>query len=481
MTDIFARLKTEAPVLIVDDLLWIVPDLADFYKGKIDYLARKAYNCPKHQPLPGVGKKAFRAEAMGQLRTACETFFFKKQHWKTDRPLNSYLLIVLNRLSEDLSRDHAATNKIYSYVCPWCKNLGQKEYLNYENKLLKCSYCTQELDRLTDGISNKTSAEQAEIECEILGLKSFSLHSRIGFRCPDCSRFLPQSIETSGTIVCPFTHCNFLGKIETLAPMSHPTGVRSRNQLSLNQQIGDTDMAPSHQDMIQDEVVLDIESQMALEEKTKKDLQVLNEIVQEQLDQVIKNEGRVKLQRITMYRTFQEMIKKHPDDLLGHLVYGKMRTDFPLHARIFQEYTNLLIDQLPISIIKKKKKIDIVDLVDPNLGLFLGISTFQAKVNNGLIQNLTTETYVGARLFNDYGPCFIGKLIEITEVETQKSLKHLVKDYSFSDIKIPGALDGTLVEVKHYRIASHYEAGSLAYLQKVKRNICNRLKKRLPQ
>lgn len=484
MTDILSKLKIEAPLLIIDDLIWIIPELLSFYQSKIDFLARKAYNCPRQQGLPGVAKKAFRAEAALQLRSACETFFFKKEHWKTDRPLNQYLLTVLNRLAEDLSRDHAATNRTYSCVCPRCKNLGRKEYLNSEDKLLRCVFCTQELERLLDGFSSKTVAEQITIRCESIGLKVFSLHSRAGYRCPDCSRFLPRNSQrnsqTDGSIACPFVHCNFLGKVETLIPMSHPTGIRTRSQFSLNQQVGETDTAPTFQEMLADEATLDIETQIVLEEKTIQEFKVLNEVIQEQLDQAIRNDDeRAKLQKVTMYRAYQEMIKKYPDDLLAHLVHGKMRTDYALHARIFQQYADLIIDQLPMSLIKNKKKINIVELTDPNLGLFLGISTFQAKVSQSQIQNLTTEMYVGSRLFNNYGPCFFGKIIDIIEVETKKSLKDRIKDYSFSEIKMSGVEDGTVVEVQHYRIASHYEVGSLAYLQKVKKNICNRVKKRL--
>ena len=171
----------------------------------------------------------------------------------------------------------------------------------------------------------------------------------------------------------------------------------------------------------------------------------------------------------------KNMLDKYPAEMFSYLVHLKQQPDIPLHSKIFQEYVSLVENHMPFSIIRKNEKISICSLLDKNLRLFEGISKYSAVVRpDGSIPNLTEEKYIGGRNFKDYGRCFIGKVIDIVEKDTNKSLKGAVASYSFSkiDTSIPAS---THVDVTHFRILPHYEIGSLVILQKVRSNIIDKV------
>lgn len=183
------------------------------------------------------------------------------------------------------------------------------------------------------------------------------------------------------------------------------------------------------------------------------------------------------------------MLEKYPEEMVSYLVHQKQNLDFPIQARIFQEYAGLVENCLPFSVKKRGEMVDIVDLTDPNLSLFLGISKFEALVKGDhTIPNNTKETYTGGRKFKNYGPCFIGKLIDVIDSSTNYSLKSCVKEYSFVNITLDDSiLPGTPVTVTHFRIQSHYEMDSLVHLQRIRRHLVDSVyfrlnkKKRVPR
>jgi hypothetical protein len=165
--------------------------------------------------------------------------------------------------------------------------------------------------------------------------------------------------------------------------------------------------------------------------------------------------------------------------MVSYLVHRKQSADFPIQAKIFQEYVRLMQNALPCTIIRGNKEYEIVSLMDPNISLFEGISVFDAAVRSDhTIPNNTVETYTGGRKFKDYGPCFIGLVIDVIDRRTKdaesegKSIRDKVTDYSFVQIKVSDDVSpGTPVTVKHYRMASHYEMGSLVYLQRIRKRL----------
>src|SRR5690606_7587490 len=132
--------------------------------------------------------------------------------------------------------------KINVLICPACRHFGRKEFLINEPPNWRCSYCSDELDRLPIEIENlknkedKTDVEKNSIisfEARMRMHRIFSLHSRKGYRCLDCERFIPESANGQYGISCPYEDCMFSGKIEFLEKMAHPVSLSQRNIVSL--------------------------------------------------------------------------------------------------------------------------------------------------------------------------------------------------------------------------------------------------------
>jgi hypothetical protein len=265
--------------------------------------------------------------------------------------------------------------------------------------------------------------------------------------------------------------------------MSHPVSQMTRYNLSLESPIGDANTGNPLE--LKDVIAVDnVEpsSKVEINENFNKELDLLNSVIEEQIQstQRMGLPGTL-MQKLVMYESYQNMIKKYPEDMVSYLVHRKQRTDFPLQAKIFQEYVSLMIDALPFNIVRQNSIHEVISLFDPCISLFLGISEFESIVRDDLsIPNNTQELYTGERKFSYDSPCFIGWIIDITDLDNCESIKSMIKDYSFMQIKMmPGVKPGTKVKVKHARIPSHYEMGSLVFLQHARKRIVNRLQYKL--
>jgi hypothetical protein len=377
------------------------------------------------------------------------------------------LITSLNRLADRLHWDTSVVKKANLPVCPACRLENRKEFLAQEGKLWRCMACTQLLDSLPPGKEGKARL------CKV-----FAIHSRKGYRCPDCSRFIPESINTNFGISCPYEDCIFMGQVTDLQVMPHPVALSQRAMVSLQTNLGDgsgrelvmQDMLEA--DIIQPDVQLDIQQQ------NQREYDLLLQVINDQISLIKRmNAPGTMVQKSLMYEAYKSMLQKYPEEMVSYLVHRKQNADFPIQARIFQEYASLVEGFLPFSIEKKHEKIDIVSLTDPNLSLFLGVSVYEAEVRaNNTIPNNTVETYTGGRKFKDYGSCFIGKVIDVVDRRTKQSLKSWVKEYSFVQIKMDEEIPpGTPVIVSHFRIPSHYEMDSLVFLQRIRRQIVDKV------
>jgi hypothetical protein len=109
--------------------------------------------------------------------------------------------------------------------------------------------------------------------------------------------------------------------------------------------------------------------------------------------------------------------------------------------------------------------------------LFDGISIFDGVVTDKLsIKNGTKEFYIGGRKATYAKPFYIGKLLNVIETKTKNTLIHLVKEYSFSRIRMQGIAPGTLVTVTHLRVPPHYQMGGMVYVNRVRKKIVDRAK-----
>ncbi len=467
--DIIEKINNSAEILVESDVdTWIIPGLMDKYSSKIKYLSSKAYGIDKNN---GTAILAFKEKSKIELKKALSTFLFKHQHWKVGRDINSYLIVVLNRLADTIYYDNNVIKKAQFPICPLCKLDNVKSFLVQEDKLWRCKQCTQEIDNLTEEL--KTCKIQIAQKQSLLRLcKIFALHSKKGYRCPDCSKFIPESYNTTFGISCPYDDCIFMGNVKDLEKIPHPSALSQRTMVSLQ-----TNLTEGNDVELQDLFVAEnitADCKIHIQEQNKKEYVVLSNVIEEQISTIKRtNPSGTIMQKLLMYEAFKEMLEKFPEEMISYLVHRKQSADFPIQARIFQQYASLIENYLPFSIEKKNEKIDIVSLLDPDLALFAGISIYEAIVNeNNIIPNNTIETYIGGRKFKSYGPCFIGKIVSIINKDTNELLNNKIKEYSFVKIKMnESIIPGTNVVVKHYRIPSHYELAALVFLQRTRRQI----------
>lgn len=477
MNNIFQKITSSLGNLKEEDLdIWIVPELLSFYKDKLSYLTYKSYGSSSNPVSSG----AFKEQARESIRAACYSYLFKFEHWKTNRDLNAYLASSLNRLSNKLFNDVEGVKKLNIPICPGCKYFGNREYLFLEDKLLKCSICTQEVERLAVEFKNigvKNFKNTILYESRIKIHKSFCLHSMAGYKCPECTRFIPKSLEGKFGISCPYPDCSFSGNITGLERKIHPVGFGRRNDLSMQTP---AKFESSHnnskdiQDYFQDDKTINPDVYIEMRENYENELETLTKVLEEQVSQVKRtNASGTLFQKLSMYEAYQNMLKKCPEDMVSYLVHRKQNTEYPIQSKIFQEYVKIIEESLPYDIeISKTEKYTVYSLTDPNIQLFLGKSEFDSVIKSDLcIPNETKETYVGTMTFKNYGPCFIGQVIDVVDKSTGLSIKDKIKNYTFVQIIMEDVLPGTEVTVTHFRIHSHYEMGALVYLQRIRRAV----------
>lgn len=466
-------INTTAKNIKEEDLdIYIIPELMEYYNKKINSLAFRAYGTNN-----SVSLAAFKERSKEILRSGLCTFLFKSEHWKQGRDINSYLLTCLNFLADKLRYDSVNIKRVNIPICPGCKYLGVKEYINYEGKLLRCNNCTKELERLCFEIKNISNINDKQIiEQQIQIHKSFSLHSKKGLKCNDCKHFIPISYSYITNISCPYPDCVFFGKVNDLKSMTHPVALGLQNNFSLDiacRKDSENNNTKTWKDtLVSKEVNADV--QIASSEKFNSELELTKNIIETQKSRV-KNNGlsATCIQKTLMYQAYLNILLKFPEEMVSYLVHLKQNPEFPIQFQIFQEYVSLIRDALPLTIVKAGNTININSLLDPNLKLFAGTSKFEAIVQlDKSIPNNTIETYIGGRKAKCYGQCFLGMITDIINKSTGESIIHNMEQYSFVKIKMDESIvPGTLVEVTHFRLIPHYEMGNLIYLQRIRRKI----------
>lgn len=447
--EIIQKITEQASHLSEQDLSWILPEIYNKYTPII----RNYSNAAKQNDK--LAKAAFEENAKQFLNQAVKTFLFKKQHWKENKNLHFYLIKTLSNLKSEKIIENS-TNKLFNYpICPLCKIDKHKEFLSIEDDFFVCDRCKD--------LSGIDSSYKNDLR------KIFSKHSKKGVRCPDCKKWIPNSAFKEGIMPCIY-NCGFIGYYSEYKVCSHPVSLRSNNKIkSLNDEnfqgrkledtISSYDI--SGQDKIHFNESLENEYNIILNVLLQQQKMLYNTCTQATL-----------VQKKLMYQAFINILKENPYDMTMYLGHQKNVSKTPLQCRIFQEYADLILNYMPFDIIKGKNKSEIIDPCDPRLSLFLGISTYDAIVgDNGIVPNQTKENYIGGKQIKDYGPCFIGKLISVSSGNI--SIDN-VEYYTFNEIKTN--LDkGTKVQVKHFRIPSHYEMHSLVFLQRIRRAVVDKV------
>lgn len=455
--DIIQVITQKAPNLSESDLSWILPQLHVKYLPVIKNFSIAAKQSDR------LAQNAFEANAKQSLNQALNTFLFKKKHWQNNVNLHYYLIKTLSNLKSEKLIENSTSELVNKPVCPLCKLDKHKEFLSVKNSLYHCARCNDFLEQY-HLFDNKLSSK---IELR----KIFSQHSKKGVRCPDCKKWIPDSAFDNGIFPCPYT-CGFIGFKSEYLPGSHPVALKNRDIKSLNEEIS-SDKSSSLEKFLSSSSITEQE-EFILNEDLEQQFLLIKEVLEQQ-QKILHHTATSAtiIQKKLMYQAFINLLEKLPYEMTMYLGYQKNVSKSPLQCQIFQEYADLMLDYLPFNIVKGKNSYEILDPCDPRLSLFLGISTYQSTVrDDGSIPNQTLENYIGGKQVKDYGPCFIGKLISFQS--QGEDILDSIEYYTFNEIKT-NLQPGTPVEVKHFRIASHYEMHSLVFLQRIRRAVVDKV------
>lgn len=401
-----------------------------------------------------------------KAKDSINTYINISQKWKGKFPFDKYLYRSLHNLIFNINSNNKNINFKNKYICPGCNLLNIKTFLEVKNNYFNCHICYEK-------INNKDCSQNVKIICNI-----FANHSKEGGKCPSCLGWLPSSLFKDDLGFCPY--CDFSGSAQELIPATHPQSmfmIKMFDQENLDTtslSANNSWLPTAHYNFNKTN---DVEQNLSLKEDFIKHFNVLSKVLKDQNNSLSnKSTDRTLIQKHLMYQAFYNMLHKIPLQMVNYLVHQQVPNGFGIQSKIFQEYCSLIEDYLPI----KNKDVIITDYCDPNLNLYLGISTFSSVLEKDFsIKNKTNEVYIGGKKLINYGPCFLGRLVSIAD-SSGKDVTSYVKEYSFSNIKLFNnnqVLPGEVMTVKHFRIASHYEMGPLVFLQKIRKDITTKTKR----
>lgn len=433
-----------------------IDDMVDSFLEKNESTLKNL--CNKHLGDDGLSFSSFREEIKPMLKNTAVSFVNGKY---TADVFTSYLFPTVYTY---FRQDKFVIKTTSIFICPACKFLGKETQLTY-SKLFKCSECEI-------GLNTATSAQKIKL------FNTFKVHSKKGFKCNDCERFIPQPLDNSRDIFCPYMDCIFVGKAHDLKSMRHPTINTKIKELSLNEprksNLSNSSLGFSLGDNLQSNT-LPSDEELEIKETLTKNLSLLKETIQSQINSVYYSSSESTLiHKLCMYQAYLNILEKHPSDMVAYLVF--LSRHGGLQHRIFQEYISLLESKIPFSFTKNGKFYKINSLLDPELSLFDGISTFDATVSDkNEIKNNTQEFYIGGRSGFYSKPFYIGKLLDVVNLDTKISILTDVEEYSFSKIKLKSVAPGTKVQITHLRVPPHYQMGGMVYLNRIRRKIVDKV------
>lgn len=402
--------------------------------------------------------RALVAELFEELRTGCVTFLNKEDPVLEE--LDPYLFYIVNAFCKKRATLNPVKKKS-DYVCPGCLYFKKQNTITLINKTLKCDECEEAL---------KSSIDP---KC-IAFFRVFFKHSKTGYHCLDCDRFIPHPADNSPIISCPYFDCCFVGSWANLRRMHHPT-ITSGKMEVLTLDASPPESVTSFKDQISSDDML-AEDSLILQEELESKIKLIKEVIDYQSNNVPYSSSDFTVKhKLLVYEAFGRLLTQFPTEMIGYLLNQSRSGGF--QHKIFQEYIRLLEASLPYNIKKNNKLHKIENLLDENLCLFDGISSFDAIVGTKLdIKNGTEEIYIGGRKASYTKPYYIGKILNILDKKTKKSLLSQMTEYSFSKIKMKDIDPGTEVIVTHLRVPPHYQMGGMVYVNRVRKKIVDRTK-----
>jgi ribosomal protein L37AE/L43A len=401
-----------------------------------------------HHNYDQLSIKSFIESIKDDLKTGCVSFVNKNNSTKD---LDSYLFYIVNSLSK---RTSDPIKKKTEYICPGCLSLGNITLLRENSSILYCDDCAHLLNECL-------SIPKIEFH------KRFAIHNKRGVRCPDCNKFIPLPLNNSTKINCPYFNCCFVGDSSNLDKMHHPSSRTNPEILTLD----------SLDNFIKDSIDESISiSEMEVVEDINEKIILIKDAIETLCNAVnYTSSDFTKKHKILIYNAFSNLLEREPQDLVGYLLYNSRTGGF--QHKIFQEYIRLLELELPYSYKKGNKIYCIKSLLDDNLNLFDGISTFEGVVDcRHEIKNNTKEFYIGGRKASYSKPYYIGKLLDVY-LEDQSSILNKVKQYSFLKIKVAEDIpENTKIFVKHLRVPPHYCSNGMSNDNRIRKKIVDKLR-----
>jgi hypothetical protein len=404
-----------------------------------------------------VSLRSLKESLFDELRTGCVTFLNKEA--SNIEELGAYLFYIANAYCKKSAKPEVK-QKI-EYICPGCVFLGKEYSILSLGKVFRCDECQSELKLSTD-------AKKQHF------FRVFATHNKNGYHCPDCKRFIPHPLDNSfSTVSCPYFDCFFVGNVDSLNKMHHPTSKSNPEKLIL-------DISRNGGQILKDSVPsqeVDAHTQLEIAEDLQDKLETLQEIIETQSNNVPYSSSDATVRhKQYVYQAISNLLEAFPVEMVEYLS-SSSDSHMGFQHKIFQEYIRLLEESFPFFISKNRKLHKIDNLLDKELCLFDGISTFNATVSDNLIvKNGTTEFYIGGRKAVYAKPYYIGKLLDVIHKETKAPLISLVKDYSFSRIRMLDIEPGTPVIVEHLRVPPHYQMGGMSYVNRIRKKIVERAK-----
>lgn len=387
-----------------------------------------------------------------ELKTGCITFINKNL---PTNELDSYLFYIVNSYCKKNAT--IVSRKKTEYLCPGCLYLGINTIIMH-SQIFKCEECKISLNKTLD-------------PKKVLLFGTFAKHNKSGYHCPDCKRFIPHPIDNASIVSCPYFDCYFAGEHSSLKKMHHPTTYSNIEHLtldtaSINNKYTNKDNLTSPD--------LSALSKLQIKNELQKKIEILKNVIESQNNNVLYNSSdfTVKHKQLT-YQAYTNLINRYPEEMVDYLLNGSRSGGF--QHKIFQEYVRLLENSLPF-VIKKNGKIHRIEsLLDNNMCVFDGISTYDAIITDKYsIKNNTKEFYIGGRKAAYTKPYYIGKLLNVIDKKTNSSVIDKVIEYSFSKIKLKDVNPGTSVTVTHLRIPPHYQMGGMVYINRIRKKIVDK-------
>jgi hypothetical protein len=175
-------------------------------------------------------------------------------------------------------------------------------------------------------------------------------------------------------------------------------------------------------------------------------------------------------QKLIMCDSFLEIANQSPKEIEDYFLGSGGRTN--IQNKIFKKYIQLLEKELPFTFSKGNKKFTVSSIDDENLNIFVNRQEFEQIVDkNNKIKNNTQEIYIGGRASSIVKPYFIGKLIDVIDLNKGTSIFSRVDDYTFTHVRTSGIAAGTKVKVIHLAVPPHYQMGPMVYLNRIKSEV----------